>query len=69
MWELINKGSNRYKGAKVKREFKRNLCHSEERGIPASSSTKTVDKDCGVTYGDSSFLGMTRLCQSHSIRK
>jgi hypothetical protein len=34
-------------------------CHSEERGISVSSSTKIEDLDCRVTCENSSFLGMT----------
>ena len=36
------------------------VCHSEERGISTRSSTKIRTLDYGVTYGDSSFLGMTK---------
>ena len=35
--------------------WKRPVCHSDGGGIPASSSTKIDDFDCGVTCGDSSF--------------
>ena len=44
-------------------EFFRQFCHSEERGIFVSNSTKIVDFVCGITCGDSSFLGMTNSGQ------
>ena len=35
------------------------VCHSEERGISASSSAIKITNLCRVSYEDSSFLGMT----------
>jgi len=37
------------------------VCHPEERGISTSISTKIGDFAGGVSCGDPSFLGMTRL--------
>ena len=37
------------------------FCHSEERGISASNSANKIANLCRVSYGDSSFLGMTKF--------
>ena len=37
------------------------FCHSEERGISASNSANKIANLCRVSYGDSSFLGMTNF--------
>ncbi|WP_156101286.1 hypothetical protein [Flavobacterium gilvum] len=36
-------------------------CNSDEEGISVRYSTKIWDFDCGITRGDSFFVGMTSL--------
>ena len=43
------------------------FCHSEERGISASNSANKIANLCRVSYGDSSFLRMTKQVETLSL--